>query len=192
MKTTWLNDRPIANLAVFHNTIDDFQVGLGDATGIICSVANAEVSITGVELELNARPIDGLDVTAGFGYTDAKYDRFFNPFTGETLDDNKLSFAPEYTFNFAIQHRAPWGLLARVELNILGNYFTEETNSIEQGTVTTLDASLGYEFNSSGIYVVAENITDTRFITSGFNFLGSPVGTFSPPFRVRVPFKSSF
>ena len=192
VKTSWFNDRLIANLAVFHNTVDDFQVGLQDVTGLIRNIANAEVSITGFELELRARPARGLNLTAGFGYTDAQYDRFFNPFTGETLDGNKLPFAPEYTFNFATQYRAPWGLLARVELSILGNYFTEETNTIEQGTVTTVDATLGYEFNDNGIYLVAENITDTRFITSGLLFGADRIGTLSPPFTVRLLFKSSF
>ena len=192
LKTSWFDDRLIANLAVFHNTIDNFQVSLADVIGVIRNLANAEVSITGVELELRARPVRGLDLTAGFGYTDAKYDSFFNPFTGQTLDDNKLPFAPEYTFNFAIQHRAPWGLLARAEVSILGNYFIEERNTIEQGTVTTVDATLGYEFNNYGIYLVAENITDTRFLTSGANFAGLSVATYSPPFRVRVLFKSSF
>ena len=192
VKTAWFNDRLIANLAVFHNSIDDFQVALADEAGLIRRVANAEVSITGVELELKARPVRGLDLTVGFGYTDAEYDRFLNTFTGETLDGNKLSFAPEYTLNFAAQYRAPWGLLARVELSVLGNYFTEERNVIEQGTVTTVNATLGYEFNDNGIYLVAENITDTRFITSGFVFGEQNIGNFSPPFRVRVLYKSSF
>ncbi|MGK7927556.1 MAG: TonB-dependent receptor, partial [Spirulina sp.] len=194
VKTAWFDDRLIANLAVFHNVVDDFQVGLADITGLTRNIANAQVSITGLELELKARPADGLDITAGFGYTDAKYDSFFNPFTGQTLDGNKLSFAPEYTINFATQYRAPWGLFARVEWNTLGSYFTEETNVISQGTVSTVNATLGYEFEDDyGIYFVANNIFDTRFLTFGNLFGGvGGVGTYNPPFTARLLFKTSF
>ncbi|HBQ97677.1 MULTISPECIES: TonB-dependent receptor domain-containing protein [unclassified Roseofilum] len=193
VKTAWLDDRLIANLAVFHNVIDDFQVGLGDPTGIVRNIANAQVSITGVEFELKARPVSGFDITAGFGYTNARYDRFFNPFTEQSLNGNKLSFAPEFTFNLAAQYRSPGGFFSRVELNTLGNYFTEETNTISQRTVTTVDATLGYEFDNAGIYLVADNIFDTRFLTSGFIF-GERGGivTYNKPFTARVLFKASF
>ncbi|MEM9541986.1 MAG: TonB-dependent receptor [Cyanobacteria bacterium P01_E01_bin.42] len=192
VKTAWFDDRLIANLALFHSSIDDFQVGLADVTGIVRNIANAQASITGLELELKARPMDGLDITAGFGYTDAEYDSFFNPFTGQTLDGNRLSFAPEYTFNFSAQYRAPWGLFARAELSTLGSYFTEETNTISQETVTTVNATLGYEFDDYGIYFIADNIFDTRFITSGFTFGADNVGNFSLPFTARLLFKASF
>ncbi|MGD2184351.1 TonB-dependent receptor domain-containing protein [Lusitaniella coriacea] len=194
VKTAWFDDRLIANLAVFHNVVDDFQVGLPDVTGLTRNIANAQVSITGLELELKTRPLEGLDITAGFGYTDAKYDSFFNPFTGQSLDGNRLSFAPEYTVNFATQYRAPWGLLARVELSTLGSYFTEETNVISQGTVSTVNATLGYEFEDDyGIYLIANNIFDTRFLTFGNLFGGTGgVVTYSPPFTARLLFKASF
>ncbi|MBZ8182857.1 TonB-dependent receptor domain-containing protein [Oscillatoria salina] len=192
VKTSWLDNRLIANLAVFYNSIDDFQVALQDQRGFIANVANAEASIFGVELELKAQPVDGLDLIAGFGYTEATFDRFFNPFTGQTLDGNRLPFAPEFTINFAAQYRAPWGLFARVGLNTLGSYFTEESNSIFQGTVTTVDATLGYELDNYGIYLVANNIFDTRYLTSGLILPGGNVGSYNDPFTIGVLLKASF
>ncbi|MDJ1184247.1 TonB-dependent receptor domain-containing protein [Roseofilum casamattae] len=193
VKTAWFDDRLIANLAVFHNVLNDFQVGLLDATGATRNIANAEVSITGLEFELKARPIVGLDLTAGFGYTNARYDSFFNRFTDESLDGNKLAYAPEFTLNLAAQYRSPEGLFARVELSTLGSYFTEETNTISQGTVTILDATLGYEVENYGIYLVADNIFDSRFFTSGaiVGAFGNVV-TYNQPFTARVLFKASF
>lgn len=177
VKTSWFNDRLTANAAVFYNSIDDFQVALQDQRGFVANVANAEASIVGAELELKARPVEGLDLIAGFGYTDATFDRFFNPFTGQTLDGNRLPFAPEFTLNFAAQYRAHWGLFARVGLSTLGSYFTEEANSIFQGTVTTVDATLGYESDNYGIYLVANNLFDTRYLTSGLILPSGRVGS---------------
>lgn len=192
VKTSWFDNRLSANAAVFYNSINDFQAGLPDARGFIADVANAEVSILGAELELKAQPTEGLNLTAGFGFTDATFDEFFNPFTGQTLDGNRLPFAPEFTINVAAQYRAPWGLFARVGVRTLGSYFTEETNSIFQGTVTTVDATLGYEFDNSGIYLVANNIFDTRYLTSGLAVPVGNVGSYNDPFTARLLYRGSF
>ena len=80
IRTSFLQDRLIANLSVFHNPIRDYQVPSSDPdTGLFGFVDNADVTINGLEFELRARPMDGLDLTAGFGLLDATYTDYVDP-----------------------------------------------------------------------------------------------------------------
>ncbi|MEO0012934.1 MAG: hypothetical protein RLZZ535_1323, partial [Cyanobacteriota bacterium] len=94
VKSSWLNDRLSVNVAGFINDVSDFQVALAGDTGFFEDITNAEVLIRGVELEAKAKPIQGLDLIAGFGYVDAEYTDYINPFTGEDFEGNRLIYAP--------------------------------------------------------------------------------------------------
>ena len=96
LKSSWLDDRLALNLAFFHNPVKNFQVLLFDEIGGSFT-DNADVSITGFELEARATPITGLDVIAGLGVIDAEFTDFTNPFTGEDSTGNQLTFAPDLT-----------------------------------------------------------------------------------------------
>lgn len=61
-------------------------------------IANGNVETSGVEVEVNAKIIQGLDVFAGFGYTNARFTDYTNPFTRENFNGNKLTYAPDFTF----------------------------------------------------------------------------------------------
>jgi iron complex outermembrane receptor protein len=193
LKSSWLNDRLNVNLAVFHNPVDNFQQPVPSATGFFADIANAQVSITGFELEGRATPIDGLDIIAGFGFTDAEFTNYTNPFTGQNFNGNKLLYAPDFTYNLAFQYRAPVGLFARVELQGLRTTFFNEANDLKQGSFALLNARLGYEFDNSGIYLFANNITDVRNLVSAAAF--PPLGTFASygaPATAGIQFRTQF
>lgn len=68
VKSTWLDKKLIANLAVFYIDIDDKQVFEVDSKTFASKVRNAaRAHSLGVEIELQARPMQGLDLFAGFG-----------------------------------------------------------------------------------------------------------------------------
>jgi len=193
LKSSWLNDRLNVNLAVFHNPVDNFQQPVPNATGFFADIANAQVSITGFELETRATPVDGLDIIAGFGFTDAEFTNYTNPFSGQNFNGNKLPYAPDFTYNLALQYRAPVGLFARVELQGLGTTFFNEANDLKQGSFALLNARLGYEFDNSGIYLFANNITDVRNLVSAAAF--PPLGTFvsyGAPATYGIQFRTQF
>ena len=165
LKSSWMNNRLFVNLAVFHNPVDNFQVRVLDDNARTF-IDNAKVNITGFELEARATPVKGLDVIAGFGYIDGEID-YTNPFTGETLVG--LPNAPEYTYNLAVQYRAPSGLFSRVELQGFGTTFFAP---LKQGPFAIVNARLGYEFKNYGIYLFGNNILDTEYLTAGVTFPG--------------------
>lgn len=169
VKSNWLDDRLTANFAVFWSNVDDYQVLLTDATGFSTLIANGSVETSGVEFELTAKPIEGLDVFAGFGYTNARFTEYTNPFTGENFNGNKLTYAPEFTYNLGVQYRSPGGFLGRVDLQGIGTYFFDDANNLKQDPFALVNARIGYEWDSGGVYFYVNNLFETEYITTAFS-----------------------
>jgi iron complex outermembrane recepter protein len=157
VKSSWFSDRLSVNVAGFINDISDYQAPLVGDTQPFEDITNAEVLIRGLEIEAQAKPIQGLDLIAGFGYTDAEYTRYIEPLTGEDFEGNKLIYAPEFTLNLAAQYRTKFGLFSRVELQGLGNYFFNDDNSLKQDSLALVNARIGYEADKYGIYFYTNN-----------------------------------
>lgn len=193
MKSSWFGDRLTANLSFFHNDVDGYQVLLVDDFGFFRNIASADVNATGLEFELGAQVARGLDITAGVGYVDSQFARYRNPLLGSDFSDNRVPFAPDLTYNLALQYRSPGGIFARAELRGYGTTYFDDANQVKQDPYAIVNLRLGYEWPNYGIYVFANNLFDTRYITSGFQFpppnvtagFGEPV-TYG--FQVRANF----
>ncbi len=192
LKSSWLDNRLIANLSVFHNDVNDYQVLQFDDTGFFGSVSNIDVKATGVEFELKAKPARGLDLIASVGYVDSKYKNYLNSDTGVDLSDNQVPFVPQFTYNLAAQYRSQGGLYARAGLTGYGITYFDDDNQIKQEPYVLVNARIGYEAEKYGIYLYANNLFDTRYITSGFLF-PVPDGTagFGDPVTYGVQFKAT-
>lgn len=192
LKSSWLDDRLALNLALFHNPVKNFQVLLFDELGGSFT-DNADVSITGFELEARATPTTGFDIIAGMGVIDAEFTDFTNPFTGENSTGNQLTFAPDLTYNLAVQYRSPFGILGRVELQGLGTTFFDDANTLEQDPYAIFNARLGYEARNFGLYLFANNLLDTEYINQAFSL--PPIGaiaSYGAPATYGVQVKAKF
>lgn len=81
LKTSLLENRLTANVAIFRSNYSDLQRSFYriDPSGfVVNSTFNTSATITGVEIELAARPIPELTLTAAYGYQDATYDDYPN------------------------------------------------------------------------------------------------------------------
>ena len=192
LKSSWLDNRLIANLSVFHNDVNDYQVLQFDESGFFGSVSNIDVKATGVEFELKAKPARGLDLIASVGYVDSEYKNYLNSDTGVDLSDNQVPFVPQFTYNLAAQYRSQGGLYARAGLTGYGITYFDDDNQIKQEPYVLVNARIGYEADKYGIYLYANNLFDTRYITSGFLF-PVPDGTagFRDPVTYGVQFKAT-
>jgi iron complex outermembrane recepter protein len=114
-KTQWFDKALTANLAIFYQTFENFQ--LNTFTGVSFIVTEVpEVISQGAELDFFLRtPIDGLTISGGLAYTDAKYTKNLgsatqlNTFLGRNpnlyfLPGAQLTTAPEWTFGSAINY----------------------------------------------------------------------------------------
>lgn len=168
LKTSWLDDRLTVNLAAFYNDLTNYQVILPGPDTLYRDITNGQARVLGAELEIKATPLDGFDIIAGFGYADAEFTDYTNPYTNEEFDGNRLLFAPEYTYNLALQYRTPGGFFGRVELQGLGTIFFDEANEVEQDPFALVNVRLGYEFETVGVYLFANNLFDTEYVTVAF------------------------
>jgi len=100
MRSDWLDRRLRANIGVFYSKWDDMQVPQSVfrgnppvASSTILNAASAKSQ--GVELELQALPMDKLNISASIGYLDAKYEDFQD--AGVDYSGRPTPYAPEWT-----------------------------------------------------------------------------------------------
>ena len=175
IKTTWFEERLILNAAVFYIDWDDLQLSLIDFTTFKGFIDNAgQATSTGVEVELTARVADGLDVFAGFGYTDAEFDSFVDQF-GTDVAGNNLAFVPDTTFNVGAQvngdlgNRTSW--FARGEYVNVGTYQLDAANTKSQQFELT-NFRAGVEWNNVRVEGWIRNAFDEDYVLVAF-----PVGS---------------
>jgi outer membrane receptor protein involved in Fe transport len=128
-----LFDRMRANLAVFHQEMEDFQVL--EFTGVQFFTFNVPtVKSTGFELETVTSVIEGLDIGAAVTYADARYPKDCAPSTAPLtvlrLCGGHLTNAPEWVGNVSVswEDELPWGGL---------NYFVNTSMRIESDRRTS-------------------------------------------------------
>jgi iron complex outermembrane recepter protein len=193
-KSSWLDDRLNVRLAAFINEIDDYQVLLPNPTGYFTEITTAQVRVTGFEAEVRAIPLEGLELTAGFGYANAEYLDYKNPLTNASYSGNALTFAPEYTLNLAAQYRSPGGFFSRLELQGFGTTFFNADNTLKQDPFVLCNARIGYEFDHSGVYVFANNLFDQEYVAAAYNLtiLGRQIANFGDRRTFGVQFQTRF
>lgn len=127
LKSAWPAARLTADLAVFYVTIDDQQLftTTADADGVpVSTIANAgESRSQGIELELGAQPVDQLDLSLSFAYTDAKFVDFTQRAeSGDFVvrDGQRFEFVPRVTGAATAEYR--FGLGAERELALNASY----------------------------------------------------------------------
>ncbi|NEP58614.1 MAG: TonB-dependent receptor [Symploca sp. SIO2G7] len=193
LKSFWLEDRLSVNAAFFHNPIEDYQVLILDPfTAVPLEITNADAALTGFELELRATPLNGLNIIAGLGYVDARFTNYRDRATGEVFDGNQLPFAPEWTYNLAMQYRAPVGLFARVELTGYGATFFDDSNIFNQDAFAIVNARLGYEFENYALYLFGNNIFDREYLTNASGVSGAQSGQYGVPATYGIQFRAEF
>jgi len=148
IKSSWFGDQLVVNAAVFYNLYDDIQLDatrLGRDGSVISETFNAaEATVKGFEVELRARPMDNLFVSAGWGVTDAEYDEFddrqfvSDPLTGATvpvtIDRSGETFVgvPDWDYNFAVQYTIELGKLG--DLDLRTDWSARGRNKVNAGT----------------------------------------------------------
>lgn len=184
VKSKWLEDRLLANLAIFYTDTHDYQVyRINSSDPSQAYIVNADqVRSYGAELDLSTRPCKNVDLSAAFGVTQASFDKFTDK-NGRDFDDKDVNFVPEFTANIAMQYRFPCHLYARVEYQAIGNYYLDEDNSAKQSAYGLLNARIGYQRDHFEIYVFGKNLLDKEYINNALDLRNS----FQPDLLIRQP-----
>ena len=162
-KTTFLDNRLVLNAAVFYMDIEDMQVSINTGkTNLMADVVNAaEATSKGVEIEAVYRPVRGLTLSAGFGYTDISFDEYTD--NGVSFAGNQTTWSPEYTFNMGAQYRHPDGWYARCDLIGYGKTYFNRENTSSRDPYELVNLKLGYEWEHFDFYIYGNNIFDENY-----------------------------
>ncbi len=148
----------------------------------------------GVELEVAAIPLKGLQLDAVLGINPTMYKDFdlkrVNFFTGvETvtpIDGNSLSNAASHTLFLSAQYERALTknlkALLRAEVRNIGRYYTDIQNAVEQPSYTLLNARAGLSYKGYSLYVWGQNLSDTRYLS-----FGSADSSFGRSARIAAP-----
>jgi iron complex outermembrane receptor protein len=130
------------------------------------SVQDGTQRSKGVEAEINANPLRGFNVIAGFAYNDSKF---------EKADEDVVGLRPStamspYIANLWLSYRIPSGMVRGLGFGFGGNYASDNkvVNSRSQGVFilpeyTILNATAFYEQSKFRFGVKVDNITDKKY-----------------------------
>lgn len=172
IKTSWFDNRLLLNAAAFYIDIQDKQVFETDLTIPVPGAQNirnaAKAHSMGCEIELQARPVSGLDINAGFGFTEAKIDDWTAMESGGVQYDYKgkyLTYYPRTTANIGVQYSLSSGIFARIDFLHTGETYCDNKNLIKQDGHQEFNLRLGYIGENIEFAVWSKNIFDEKYYT---------------------------
>ncbi|WP_431200936.1 TonB-dependent receptor domain-containing protein [Mucilaginibacter sp. P25] len=186
-KNDFLDNRIRVNVTAFYTRVTDAQVPTLVLPDAITITKNAgKLSSKGIEAEINATPIKGLEFDYNFGYTHARYTTLVVGSNGEevNLKGNKQIYTPNITSMLALQYGYDLGgllktkLIARGEWRYLGDQYFDLANQIKQKGYNKFNARVGVSTKRFGLFFWESNIADKKYIDYAYDFgathLGNP------------------
>ena len=197
-KTDFLRKLIQLNLTAFYSTIRDAQVPTLLLPDAITVTRNAgKLTSKGIEAEIAATPVKGLQINYNFGYTHAIYKDLSLSQNGNVVDlsGRHQVFTPEVTSMLAAQYNytigparakgpahssttshGPVRLFLRGEWRYLGETWFDLANTIKQPAYSLFNASAGIVVSRFSITVWARNFTNKRYISYAYDFGAAHLG----------------
>jgi iron complex outermembrane receptor protein len=197
VKNQFLNGMLSANVTVYrikNNNLAQMAAFRADGTfntDASVKILTGETTSDGIEVDLAANPIQGLNITAGYSYNYMRYtktDTTVGSFkTGERLVNN-----PAHTANGSIFYTFGKGRFEGLKIGTtivytgdrLAGWNTDVTKTgpvtyreriFEVSGFTTIDVSAGYTFRKVSLLAKVSNITNTYNYTVHENYSVNPI-----------------
>jgi iron complex outermembrane receptor protein len=162
-------------------------------TDTTIKVLNGETKSKGIEIDINAKPIEGLNIIAGYSYNDSRYTKT-NKVNGGLIEGDRLVRTPANTANLSFFYNIPAGKLKGLSIGAIGNYIGERFGGWNDQYVvntsgvitindrdfpiqgyTTVDVSAGYSYKKWSILCKLSNITNELNYTVHENYSINPI-----------------
>ena len=182
-KNSFFDNRLVVNSSIFYMAIDDMQVKIYPIEGSRAYIDNAaKATSKGVEIGLNAKLTDTIELFGAFGYTDVTFDDYKD--SNGDYSGNKNLYAPQYNYNIGVQYRDEQGFFARVDLNGYGKTYWDVANTANRDPYNLVNAKIGYEAEGYDIYLYGKNIFDEEY--NSINMVNANEVIYSPPREIGV------
>lgn len=157
-------------------------------------VLSGETKSKGIEVDVTARPIEGLNIIAGYSYNDMRYSKT-SGLNGSFIQGDRLVRTPANTANLSFFYTVQEGFFKGVSLGAIGNYIGDRLGGwndqystdlvkypdgiyhreIPIKGYTTIDASAGYTWRKISILCKLSNITNELNYTVHENYSVNPI-----------------
>lgn len=179
-KSSFFENRLIVNGAAYYIDYDQQQFFLLTSNaggGPVQLLVNGDKStIKGVDIEVTARPVEGLDISAGFGLVDHELRAIgadiSTPFPA-TVPGNKLPNTADSSVNLSVQYAIPiadrFELITRVDYSRLGKTYWTLDNVLSEDPYELVNLRLTLAAENWRVTAVAENIFDEEYYSQVFD-----------------------
>ena len=178
-KTTLLNGRLQANLALYYYELSDMQAVTeipdpNQPIGSIVAIDNAaKAEIKGLDLDIIAQPTDELFLSFGLSLLDTKIKEFQS--LGRDLSGDELYSAPPVNFNARAEYHFALGnggsITPGVQVTYTADMFFDVDNDVARrfrpGSYYLVDTRVQYDAPDGNYYIAlwAKNVLDEEYIT---------------------------
>lgn len=204
MKAEWFDNRLRTNVTLFHQEYEDLQLQQTKNVNnqFVVAVGNVGKSEQrGVELDINAVPVEGLSIVASIGYLDAEYTEFDSSASVSVVPGQTMPDAPNW--NGSASATYVWPISSNLEAMLRGEYtfrgerYIDDANgSLDIPESTLVNAAFGLQSvdGNWGLRVWGKNLTDERYVEFAATnaFLDTPHAFFADPRTYGVEFTMSF
>ena len=185
----------------------EFKADGSNNTDSNVKVLTGETTSKGIEIDITARPIDGLNIIAGYSYNDMRYSKT-SGLNGSFIEGDRLVRTPANTANLSFFYTLQSGALKGISLGAIGNYIGNRSGGWNDQIVinattgaktindrdipiegyTTVDLSAGYSWKKLSILCKLSNITNELNYTVHENYSINPIA----PRQVMTSIKYKF
>jgi iron complex outermembrane receptor protein len=172
----------------------EFKADGSTNTDTTVKVLSGETKSKGIEVDITARPIEGLNINAGYSYNDMRYTKTSGT-NGSFIVGDRLVRTPANTANLSFFYTLPNGKLKGLSFGAIGNYIgkrvggwnnqvvvnpTTFATSINDREITlndytTIDFSIGYDWKKFSLLCKLSNITNELNYTVHENYSVNPI-----------------
>ncbi len=169
----------------------EFKADGSSNTDSSIKVLSGETNSKGVELDIVAKPIEGLNIIAGYSYNDMRFTKT-SGLKGSFIKGDRLARTPANTANLSFFYTLQSGSLKGFSLGALGNYIGRRVGgwnnqvdaSLPNGIFdreiplegyTTIDVTVGYDWKKISIMCKLSNITNELNYTVHENYSVNPI-----------------
>ena len=155
----------------------------------------------GVEIDITARPVEGLNLMAGYSFNETKISKSSGT-NGSRVVGDLLARTPKHTANLSFFYKLPYGVLKGLSFGAMANYvgdrlggwndryvwtenkpttnpktytITIEDRDIPLKGYTTVDVSVGYDWKKVSLLCKVSNITNELNYTVHENYSVNPI-----------------
>ncbi|SEA03015.1 iron complex outermembrane recepter protein [Flavobacterium gillisiae] len=185
----------------------EFKADGSNNTDSSIKVLSGATKSKGVELDITARPTEGLRLMAGYSYNDMRYTKT-SGLNGSFIVGDRLARTPANTANLSFFYTVPSGILKGLSIGSSANYIgnrvagwnnqilidpdtqvvTLRDRQVPINDYTTVDLSAGYEWGKFSVLCKLSNVGNVLDYTVHENYSVNPIA----PRQVLTSLKYKF